>query len=125
MGFWKLLENEKIKKYKAVIEKSPDDAEAHFYLGSEYERSGKIQLAIDEFRETIRINRNSAEGHYNLAVLYETLKDGKNAVTHCLKAGNLFAERNDTENKDKARKMSRELCKKYNFKMEDFKNTMK
>lgn len=122
MGFWKFLENKQIKKYKAVIEQNPEDAEAHFYLGAEYEKNGNYQLAINEFRETVRLNPNSAEGHFNLGVLYETLKDGKNAVTHSLKAGNLFAERNDTENKDKARKMSRELCDKYHFKMEDFKN---
>ena len=90
---------------------------------------GKI-LAVDSPNElknrfgsekTIKINPNSAEAHFNLGILYESLDQGEKAIVHILKAGNLFGEKNDSVNKMESRKLLKEFYKKFGFKPEDMK----
>ena len=56
-----------------------------------------------------------APAHFNLGVLYETIQNGRQAIFHMVQAGNLFSERNDSENKDKARKKLKVYYKQFDF----------
>jgi len=121
MGIWKLFgEGKAIRKYKERLQSFPDDAEAHFYLATAYEEKGHLLEAIGEFKETLRLNPKSAQAHFNLGILYEKADDGKNAIVHILKAGNLFSEKGDSNNKERAYKRLRDYYQKYGFKPEDF-----
>ncbi len=122
MGLLDWFESKAMRQYKARVAQNPDDAEAHFYLGAAYEEKGNARKAIQEFREALRIHPKSAEAHFNLGVLYESLNEGKPAVYHILKAGNLFGEKGDMKNKEKARKRLREYYQKFGFTPEDAEN---
>jgi tetratricopeptide (TPR) repeat protein len=121
MGIWDIFaEGKTIKKHKERLQSNPDDAEAHFYLASAYEEKGRLPEAISEFKETLRLNPKSAEAHFNLGILNEKVQDGRNAILHILKAGNLFGEKGDQHNKERARKRLRDYYQKFGFKPEDF-----
>lgn len=119
---WKLFRNRKIKELQERLARDPNDTEAHFQLGVEYERRGESQKALGAFEEVARLNPRSAEAHFNLALLYENLNDGPNAIKHIAQAGNLFSERNKIEQKDLARKMLHEYHARFNIAQEDLKS---
>ena len=113
---WKLFgESKDIRKYRKRVQSFPDDAEAHFYLATAYEEKGRLEEAIDEFKETVRLNPKSAQSYFNLGILYEKMDDGKNAILNILKAGNLFNEKGDSNNKERAYKRLRDYYQKYGF----------
>lgn len=126
MGIWNLFDEGKaIKKYKERLQNFPDDVETHFYLATAYEEKGRVKEAISEFKETLRLNPKSAQSHFNLGILYAKANEGKNAILHILKAGNLFNERGDSNNKERAYKRLRDYYQKYGFKPEDFTEEIK
>lgn len=125
MGWFDIFASGTIKKYQQRLQSNPDDAEAHFYLAAAYEEKGRVKDAIREFQEALRLNPRSAETHFNLGILYEQTNDGKNAVVHILKAGNLFGEKGDAANKERARKRLRDYYQKFGFKPEDFSDDLK
>jgi len=120
VGLRKFFESKEIKELKARVESRPGDPAAHFNLGAEYEKAGRAEEAICEFKETLKGNANSAEAHYNLAILYESMNKGDKAIFHILKAGNLFGNKNDQVNKVEARGLLRKYYRKFNVKPEDF-----
>ena len=61
----------------------------------------------------------SAEAHYNLALIYENMNEGKKATLHILKSGNLFSNKNDQVNKMEARGLLRQYYRKFNIQPED------
>jgi len=118
--FRKLFESKEIKELRVRVESLPDDPAAHFNLGAAYARAGRAEEAVCEFEETLKGNPKSAEAHYNLAVLYESMNQGEKAILHILKAGNLFANKNDAVNKLEARGLLRQYYRKFDVKPEDF-----
>lgn len=121
--FRKIFESKEIKQQKARVESMPDDPAARFNLGAAYEKSGRYEDAIREFEKTLKVNPKSAEAHYNLALLYENMNEGKKATLHILKAGNLFSNKNDQVNKMEARGLLRQYYRKFNIKPEDLPET--
>ena len=116
---WNYLRIRKLSKKKTELSLRPDDPEAHFNLGAAYVKAGKIRKAVLEFEETIKFHSNSAEAHFNLGVLYGSLNEGEKAITHIIKAGNLFGEKNDAVNKMESRRLLKEFYKKFGFKAEN------
>ena len=113
MSWWTIFGSNKTREYEARVEREPDHPQWRFELAAEYERRGKFPRAIEAFHETLKLSPRSAEAHFNLGILYEKTQNGRQAVFHMVQAGNLFSERNDTDNKDKARTKLRKLYKKF------------
>lgn len=113
MSLWNLFGSNKIREYEARVEREPDDPQWRFELAAEYDRRGQFARAMEAFHETLKLSPRSAEAHFNLGILYEKAQNGRQAIFHMVQAGNLFSERNDSENKDKARTKLRRLYKKF------------
>ena len=115
MGLRNLFNNKNFKACLAKVESNPQDPSAHFELGVEYDRRRRYPEAIECFQKTLSLHPNSAEAHFNLACLYEQSGDGRQAISHILKAGNLFAERGEAANKEQCRILSRDYYKKFDI----------
>jgi len=115
MSFWNWLRPGKLKECEERARREPENPQCHFELATEYERRGQNAKAIESFQQTLKLSPRSAETHFNLGVLYETTHNGRQAIFHMVQAGNLFSERNDMENKDKARKKLKAYYKQFDF----------
>ncbi len=115
MSIWNWFGSDKLKECEDKVRNNPDNPQYPFELGTEYERRGRPAQAIEAFHQTLKLNPRSAETHFNLGVLYESAGNGRQAIFHMVQAGNLFSERNDTPNKDKARSSLKAYYKKFDF----------
>ena len=77
---------EEIEVYKQAIRINPDDAEAHYNLGTYLFHSGMYKEAIEAFKQAIRINPDYADAHYNLACSYSLLGSVNKALESLGKA---------------------------------------
>lgn len=64
---------------RPVVTRNPRNPIARMYMGRIYFADDKVDLAIDEFRKSIELNRNYAKAHYNLALAYLKTRDVKAA----------------------------------------------
>lgn len=119
MSFWNWFGSSKLREYEEKVQLEPENPQSHFELGTEYEQRGQYTQAIEAFQQTLKLSPRSAETHFNLGVLYETTNNGRKAIFHMVQAGNLFSERNDVENKDKARKKLKTYYKQFDFHPEE------
>ena len=115
MSWWNWFGSKKLKEYEEKVRLEPENPQCHFELGTEYEQRGQYTKAIESFQQTLKLSPRSAETHFNLGVLYETIQNGRQAIFHMVQAGNLFSERNDAENKDKARRKLKTYYKQFDF----------
>ena len=60
--------------WQDTLSKNPDSALAHNNLGTEMERQGKHQEAIDQWKKVVVLNPNFPEAHYNLGKAYHIVK---------------------------------------------------
>ena len=119
MSFWNWLGPGKLKEREDKAQHEPENPQCHFELATEYEQQGQYSQAIEAFQKTLKLSPRSAETHFNLGVLYAMTHNGRQAIFHMVQAGNLFSERNDTKNKDKARRKLKVYYKQFNFRPED------
>ena len=119
MSFWKKFGSGKLEECLEKARQEPGNPQHHFGVGTEYERRGQYAKAIEAFEQTLKLSPRSAETHYNLGILYETMSNGRKAIFHMVQAGNLFSERNDLENKDKARTKLKTYYKQFDFNPQD------
>jgi tetratricopeptide (TPR) repeat protein len=106
-----------ILHHMEIIREDPLDAIAYFELGRSYLALGKHEAEVKAYREAIHLYPNYIGAHYNLAMAYDLLKDGPNAIKHMLSALNLYyAKRNHVRIRNVQRQLKR-LYLKYPSKM--------
>ncbi len=110
---WSGRKSPPLAEYENRVASDPNDAEAHFLIGVDYEQRGDVEKAIRAFEEVCRINPRSAEAHFNLAQLFALKNEGSPAIRHITQAGNLFSQRNEIERKDQARSLLREFHSRF------------
>ena len=64
-----------ISLLKSAIAIDPDSALAHHNLGKSYQQQKRFHDALPEFKEAIRLGKNSLEAYWNLAITYEDVGD--------------------------------------------------
>ena len=119
MSFRNWFGSGKLRECEEKAQREPENPQCHFELGTEYEERGRYPQAMEAFQRALKLSPRSAETHFNLGVLYETIQNGRQAIFHMVQAGNLFSERNDIENKDKARKKLKIYYKQFDFQPSD------
>jgi len=69
-----------IAEYRTTTRLRPDDADAHWELGSLLWDSGDLHGAIAEFRRSMRLQPDFGEGHYVLGTALEENADADGAI---------------------------------------------
>ena len=54
---------------------------------------GRHRQEIDSYLEAIRLDSNYAKAHFNLAMVYDILKNSEAAISHARKAEVLYGEK--------------------------------
>lgn len=57
-----------------IIEKNPNNYNAHKFLAEIYEKEGGIRKAIDEYVRCIEINKKDYDSYYKVALLLNDLE---------------------------------------------------
>ncbi len=70
---------EKIQRYKEVIELDPADVLGYFSLGTIYQECGKKREALETFRKAIEIDPGHSSSYFGLGQALESLSDFKKA----------------------------------------------
>jgi tetratricopeptide (TPR) repeat protein len=69
-----------IEALKQAVKMNPDDAEAHYKLGTTYGNLGMYKEANDAYKQTIRINPDSAEAYSGIGAVFITSSMYKEAI---------------------------------------------
>jgi tetratricopeptide (TPR) repeat protein len=96
-----------------LIQEDPLDAVEYFNLGLAYMRMGRHRQEINSYLEAIRLDSNYAKVYFNLAMVYDLLKDGKVAITHARKAEVLYGKKRKHRQVRKVRRYLNILDEKY------------
>jgi TolA-binding protein len=100
-GQGKLVEDKKELENKiALLEDSLTKERGlyHYNLGVSYAQSKLYDDAVDAYEKSLTFNPNNPDAHYNLAVLYENMKDDPgSAVMHYKKYLELKPDADDKE----------------------------
>ena len=97
-----------ITHHKESIREDPLDAIAYFELGRSYLALGKHEEEVEAYKEAIQLYPNYIAAHYNLAMAYDLLKEGPNAIKHMLSALDLYsAKRNHARIRNVQRQLKR------------------
>ncbi|HJP18190.1 MAG TPA: tetratricopeptide repeat protein, partial [Nitrospinota bacterium] len=76
------IQQRKILQLKKILEKNPDDAEAHSSLGKAYEEVGNYIYAIKAYKEVIRLRSGDAEAHNSIGSAYTWVGNYDKAIDH-------------------------------------------
>ena len=78
-GYWK----NSITLYEHALQVTENNDLAHYNLGNALKDQGKMQEALNEYRETVRIKPGSADAHNNIGIILEVyLKKYDEAIYH-------------------------------------------
>ena len=65
-----------------AVRQNPDNAPAHYALGTIYRKSGEYLKAITSFKEAVRIKPHIMEGYSALGIVYQQIQQYQNAITY-------------------------------------------
>jgi tetratricopeptide (TPR) repeat protein len=60
-----------LERYRALVDAYPDNATAHFNLGSSYYHLGQVGNAIRAFQRAVQLDDAMPAAHYHLGINYE------------------------------------------------------
>jgi tetratricopeptide (TPR) repeat protein len=104
----KLLKN---KKYKLLMDVTPEQATAMYYreTGEYLSKKGKTDEAIKNFEKATELNPRDAYSHHMLGILYEQKGNKKKAEEHHTKAAELQPDNKVYQKNVKAVDINKEL----------------
>ena len=107
------LKTSEIEDQIRLIQEDPLDAVEYFNLGLAYMGMGRHRQEINSYLEAIRLDSSYAKAHFNLAMAYDMLKDGKVAISHARKAEFLYGKKRKHRQVRKVRRFLNILDEKY------------
>ena len=110
----------RIEKQQQAIKKNPKNSEAYFQLGLAYQSLGKHQEGLEAYKKAVELKSDFADGHFNLGVTYDILRDGSNAIRHVIKAEELYQKSREHAKIRKSRRKLRMLSIRYQLEIDDF-----
>jgi hypothetical protein len=106
--------------FSSTVEAQVSRARDYFERAVDFHLSGKNEKAINAFRESLRYNNKDATTHYYLALVYDVMHMGANAITQMLKAEKYFGEAGRDYWKERSRQKIEEYYHNYKYVKEDF-----
>jgi tetratricopeptide (TPR) repeat protein len=106
--------------FSSTVEAQGGFARDYFERAVDFHLSGKNEKAIKAFRESLRYNNKDATTHYYLALVYDVMHMGANAITHMLKAEKYFEVAGRDYWKERSRQKIDEYYHNYKYVKEDF-----
>ncbi|MFN7981900.1 MAG: tetratricopeptide repeat protein [Vicinamibacterales bacterium] len=70
----KKTRTEDIAAYTRVLKTDPNNPLRHDAVAMLYMQDGRLREAVDEFRQSLRLNKDSAPTHYNLGIVLSMLR---------------------------------------------------
>ena len=107
------LKIREIEKQISLIQEDPLDAVEYYNLGLAYMGMGRHRQEINSYLEAIRLDSSFAKAHFNLAIAYDMLKNGKFAISHASKAEVLYGKKRKHRQVRKVRRYLNILEEKY------------
>ena len=107
------LKTREIEEQLRLVQEDPLDAVEYFNLGLAYMGMGRHRQEINSYLEAIRLDSSYANAHFNLAMAYDLLKDGKVAISHARKAEILYGKKRKHRQVRKVRRYLNILDEKY------------
>jgi tetratricopeptide (TPR) repeat protein len=74
---------------------------------------GRHRQEINSYLESIRLNSNYAQVHFNLAMAYDNIGDGEKSINHARHSEILYSEQRKHRQVRKVRRQLNILNKKY------------
>lgn len=105
--------NLRIEAHLKSVSEDPLDAIEYFNLGLAYMMIGHHKQEVSSYLEAIRLYSNYARAHFNLAMAYDILKDGKAAIRHAKEAEVLYDKQKRHRQVRKVRRRLSILNEKY------------
>jgi tetratricopeptide (TPR) repeat protein len=87
------LDEQEITRYLEVIDREPENAVAHSLLGDTYRRIGRLELAVGEYEEAVRLDPSLREERYWLERLRADLERRSRKEMSCPRCGALRPKR--------------------------------
>ena len=109
------LKNREIQEHLRLVEEDPLDAVEYFNLGLAYMAMGRHRQEIDSYLEAIHLDSSYAKAHFNLAMVYDIIKNGEAAISHARKAEVLYGKKRKYRRVLKVRRYLNILNGKYRF----------
>ena len=69
-----------LKACRALVKREPDNSVGWQGLGSALARAGNLAEAVNAWQQYIRLEPQAAEGHHNLGLMYEFLRQSDSAL---------------------------------------------
>jgi len=98
----------------------PENPESLNILGSAYIKLKQYDLALSTLMALQEIDPNNPGAHFNLAVVYAKMKEGRKAMRHITKAEYLYTQDTNTMHwLGKTRDIRRVIAKEFKLRPED------
>ena len=107
------LKTHEIEEQLRLVQEDPLDAIEYFNLGLAYMTLGRHREEIDSYLEAIRLDASCAQAHFNLAKVYDILKNGEVAISHARDAEVLYEKKRKHRQGRKVRRYLNVLIEKY------------
>ena len=97
----------------------PENPELLNLLASSHIKDKQYDQALSTLTTLQGINSNSPGAHFNLAVVYAKMKDGRKAMRYIARAENLYAQEENKLWLGKTRDIRRVIAKDFKLRPED------
>ena len=109
------LKIREIQEHLRLVQEDPLDAIEYFNLGLAYMAMGRHMKEINSYLEAIRLDSSYAKAHFNLAMVYDILKNSEAAISHARKAEVLYGQKRKHRQVRQVRRYLNVLNEKYRF----------